>query len=59
MLRKTARPVGANMHWSQATRARMVPLALGSLTRVCKNLNQDVAAGPKMAGKALVEHLTR
>lgn len=42
--------VGAKTPWSRATRARMVLFVLRRLTLRCRNLNQVVAAGPKMAG---------
>lgn len=49
LLRKTAMKVGAKTPWSRATRASMVLLGEdGKLTFRWRNLNQVVAAGPKM-----------
>ena len=52
VLRKMNKFVGAKRSWSAATRATMVALALESWMRVCRILNQVVAAGPKMANGA-------
>jgi hypothetical protein len=50
VLRNTKRLQGAKMNWSRPTRATIVALGLRRFTLVERNLNQVVAAGPKIAG---------
>jgi hypothetical protein len=51
--------VEAKRTWSQATRATISRFLLGRTTLCCRNLNQVVAAGPKIAGQIVSWELRR
>jgi hypothetical protein len=51
--RKRPMLTGAKRNWSQATRARIVPLTDDVLTYFVRTPYQVVAAGPKMTGRGV------